>query len=344
MAPTIPQSLLLRADEVIQWRRRDFVAILGGAVFVWSRTATAQQSSIPVIGFLNSGSAGAYTDQVAAFRQGLSEVGYIEGRNVTVEYRWADGRSDRLPALAADLVNRQVAVIAATTLPAAPAAKAATATIPIVFLIGGDPIALGLVASMSRPGANITGVAVLNVALTAKRLELLREVVPAPVVIAMLLSPTSAYTDPETREIEAAARAGGQQLVFVKAASEAEIDAAFSTLARQRAGALIVSADPFFTSHRSQIVALAAQHGLPAIYQWRDFTEAGGLMSYGSSHIDIYRQTGNYVGRILKGDKPADLPVQQPTKFELVINLKTANELGITIPQSLLLRADEVIQ
>jgi ABC-type uncharacterized transport system substrate-binding protein len=324
-------------------RRREAVALFGAAV-TWPFHAWSKQEATRVVGFLHGGSPNAYAQQLAAFRQGLGELGFVEGRDVAVEYRWADGQPDRLPALARDLVARHVAVIAAATLPAAPVAKAATATIPIVFLIGGDPVELGLVASMNRPAGNMTGIAVLNIVLAAKRLELLDELVPRAAAIAMLLHPASPYSGPEAREIEAAVHSGGQRLVLVRAETEAEIDWAFSTVLREGAAALIVSADPFFTSHRNQLVALAAERHLPAIYQWRDFVDAGGLISYGTSHTDIYRQTGNYVGKILKGAKPADLPVQQPTKFELVINLKTANALGLKIPPSLIARADEVIE
>ena len=261
-----------------------------------------------------------------------------------IEYRWADFRIGRLPALAAELVQRQVAVIAAATLPSAPAAKAATTTIPIVFLIGGDPVELGLVHSMSRPGENVTGVAVLNVDLIAKRLELLHQLVPAAGAVAVLLNPNSVYTEPEIRAVQAAAPSHHVQVRLLMAGSEAEIDSAFKDLVRQGIGALIVSADPFFTKHREQLVALAARHTIASIYQWRDFTEAGGLMSYGADRIDIYRQTGIYVGRVLRGTKPAELPIIQPTKFELVVNLKTAKALGLDLPPTLLTRADEVIE
>jgi putative ABC transport system substrate-binding protein len=325
-----------------QFDRREFFALLGGGA-AWPVAARAQQR-LPVVGFLNAGSPIPYAKQVSAFEQGLGETGYIKGRNVLIEYRWAEGHNDRLPMLAADLVQRQVAVIAATTLPAAPAAKAATATIPIVLLIGGDPVELGLVDSMSRPGGNITGVAVLNVDLIAKRLELLHELVPTTGTAAVLLNPNSAYSKPEAAHVQAAALSAQLQVLLLKATKETEIDSAFANLVQQKVGALIVSADPFFTSRREQLVALAARYRIPTIYQWRDFPEAGGLVSYGADHIDIYRQTGIYVGRVLGGTKPTDLPIVQPTKFELVLNLKTAKALGLAVPQSILLRADEVIE
>jgi putative ABC transport system substrate-binding protein len=324
-------------------RRREFIVLLGAAA-AWSLGAHAQQSKMPVVGFLNAGSAGPYAKQTSAFRQGLSETGYIEGRNVLIEYRWAEGHNDKLPGLAADLVQRQVDVISATTLPAAPAAKAATATIPIVFLIGGDPVELGLVNSMNRPGGNMTGVAVLNVDLIAKRLELLHELVPKVDTMAVLLNPNSAYTEPEKRHVQEAAHSASVKVLLLAASNESEISAAFPNLVREKAGALIVSADPFFTSQRDRVVALAAQYAIPTSYQWRDFTEIGGLISYGANRIDIYRQTGIYAGRLLKGEKPGDLPVQQPTKFELVINLKTAKTLGVKVPQSMLVAADEAIE
>jgi putative ABC transport system substrate-binding protein len=323
-------------------KRREFITLLGGAT-AWPLSARAQQPGMPVIGFLNAGSPIPYAKQASAFRQGLSELGYVEGRNVRTEYRWAEGHNDQLPALAADLVQRHVAVIAATTLPAAPAAKAATATIPIIFLIGGDPVELGLVDSMNHPGGNVTGVAVLNVDLIAKRLELLHELVPKADTVAVLLNPNSAYTAPETSHVQTAALSAQVRLLLLTASSENEIGTVFGNLVQQSVGAIIVSADPFFTSHREQIVALAARNKIPTIYQWRDFTEAGGLISYGADRVDIYRQTGIYVGRVLSGSKPADLPVMQPTKFELVLNLKTAKALGLTFPITLLGRADEVI-
>jgi putative ABC transport system substrate-binding protein len=325
-------------------RRRNFIAGFASTTVVWPLAARAQQPRMPLVGFLNAGSAIPYAKQVTGFREGLSETGYVEGRNALIEYRWAEGHNDRLPALAADLVQRRVAVIAATTLPAAPAAKAATAIIPIVFLIGGDPVELGFVQSMDRPGGNMTGVAVLNVDLIAKRLELLHELVPQADTVALLVNPNSAYTEPETSHVHEAGLAAGVKVLLLAAINENEIGTAFANLVRQKVGALIVSADPFFTSHRDQVVALAARHAIPTIYQWRDFPEIGGLVSYGADRVDIYRQTGIYVGRILSGVQPSDLPVVQPTKFELVINLKTAKALGISVPIPILGRADEVIE
>jgi putative tryptophan/tyrosine transport system substrate-binding protein len=326
-------------------RRRDFLKAGGGSVVAASPLAVrAQQSAMPSVGFLNAGSAIPYTRQATGFREGLSETGYVEGRNVLIEYRWAEGHNDRLPTLAADLVQRHVAVIAATTLPAAPAAKAATGTIPIVFLIGGDPVELGFVKSMDRPGGNMTGVAVLNVDLIAKRLELLHELVPKADTVAVLVNPNSAYTGPETSRVHEAGLAAGLKVLLLPASNENEIGIAFANLVRQQVSALIVSADPFFTSHRDQVVALAARHAIPTIYQWRDFPEIGGLVSYGADRVDIYRQTGVYVGRILSGVQPSDLPVVQPTKFEVVINLKTAKALDISVPIPILGRADEVIE
>jgi putative ABC transport system substrate-binding protein len=318
--------------------------ILALALLAAPLAGEAQQAGMPVIGFLSGGSPGPYAGQVAAFRQGLNEAGYTEGKNVAIEYRWAEGHPERLPALATDLVRRRVAVIAATTLPAAPAAKAATTTIPVVFLVGGDPVELGLVSTMSRPGGNLTGVALLNVVLVAKRLELLHELVPTAAAIAILLNPISPYTDLETRQVQAAARKNGQRLLLLTARDDSEIDTAFVKLVQEKVSALIVSADPFFTDRRNHIIRRAARHAIAAIYQWREFTEAGGLMSYGTSRTDAYRQTGIYVGRILHGTNPGDLPVVQPTTFELVINLKTAKSLGLTIPPAVLARADEVIQ
>jgi putative ABC transport system substrate-binding protein len=327
-------------------KRRDLIIALGGAL-AWPLAARAQQKAMPVVGFLSTGNAspGPVAPLVAAFRQGLSETGYVEGQNVAIEYRWAEGHYDRLPALAADLVGRKVDVIVSTGgTPTALAAKNATSTIPIVFRAGGDPVGAGLVASLARPGGNLTGVSMLIDELTPKRLELLSELVPQAKVIALLVNPKNPATEHVMRDVQEAARVKGLQLPILKANSESEIDAAFATLVQLQAGALVVAADPFLSSRREQLVALATRYAVPAIYAWREFAEAGGLISYGSSLTTAFRQLGNYAGKILKGAKPADLPVQQSTRFELVINLKTAKARGLTIPQSLLLRADEVIQ
>jgi putative ABC transport system substrate-binding protein len=306
--------------------------------------ARAQQRAMPVVGFVNSGSSDGYAPYVAAFRQGLKETGYVEGQNVAIEFRWADGRYDRLPALAAELVQIRVAVIvAAGGAVTGQAAKAATATIPIVAA-SGDPIRAGLVASLNRPGGNITGVSPLNAVLEGKRMSLLHDLVPAATVVAGLINPDYPDTDLESNDAQEAARAFGQRIQLLKARSEAEIDAAFASLDQLRADALLVTADPFFLSRREQIVALAARHALPTIYNQRAFTSAGGLISYGADFGDVYRQIGVYTSRILNGAKPTDLPFMQATKFELVINLKTAKALGLTIPETLLATADEVIQ
>ena len=320
--------------------RRKLILLLSGAVGALSRTLRAQQKAMPVIGFLGSASP---SHILAAFHQGLGETGYVEGQNLAFEYRWAEGRYDRLPALAADLVVRNVDLIAADGIPAALAAKTATSTIPIVFAVG-DPVDLGLVASLARPGGNLTGVSTMAPELSPKRLELLSELVPQVGVIALLVNPNNSNTERTTRDMQEAARAKGVQLHILTAGTESEIDAAFATLVQLHAGALVVGGDPFFANRREQLVTLAATHGVPAIYQSREFAEAGGLISYGLNFTAAFRQVGIYAGRILKGVKPDDLPVQQPTTFELVVNLKTAKALGLTVPPSILARVDEVIE
>jgi putative tryptophan/tyrosine transport system substrate-binding protein len=324
-------------------KRRELIFLLGGAMTA-ARALGAQQKAMPVIGYLSGASPGPYAPFVAAFHRGLTETGYVEEQNVAIEYRWAEGRYDRMPALAADLVGRKVDVIAAGGDTAVLAAKSATSTIPIVFFSGSDPADRGLVASLARPGGNVTGVTFMTGELMPKRLELLCELVPQARVIALLVNSNKQGDEPIMRDVQEAARAKGVQLHILKAGSESEIDTAFASLVQLHAGGLVVSPDAFFGSRRDQLVALASRHGVPAIYEWREFAAAGGLISYGSSLTDTWRQVGIYAGKILKGAKPADLPIQRPTIFELVINLKTAKALGLTVPPLLLATADEVIE
>jgi ABC-type uncharacterized transport system substrate-binding protein len=322
--------------------RRELLIFGAGTAIAWPLTVNAQSKAMPVIGFLGGPSPGPATSSVAAFRQGLSETGYVEGQNVAIEYRWAEGRYDRLPALAADLVGRNVDLImTAGGDPAALAAKNATSTIPIIFFTGGDPVERGLVASLARPGGNLTGVVAMATELVTKRLELLSELVPQAGVIALLVNPRDAS---QIRVVQEAARVKEVQLAILKASTEGEIDAAFASLGQLQAGALLVGNSPIFSGRREQLVALAARHAIPAIYQWREFVAAGGLISYGPSLVAAFRRLGVFAGKILKGAKPADLPVEQPATFELVINLKAAKELGLTVPPSILARADEVIE
>ena len=325
--------------------RRAFISLLGGAAAAWPLAAQAQQPALPVIGYLYSGTADANPHFVTEFRQGLSEIGYVEGRNLTIEYRWAAGQYDRLPELAADLVRRQVTVIAAPgNLASAFAAKAATATVPIIFAVGGDPVKLGLVASVNRPGGNLTGMNFYHSELGAKRLGLLREVVPAPAVVAVLVNPSNPETEEQLKDVENAAQAINQRILILNASNNSDIDTAFATLVRERANALLIAADTLFNNRRVQVVSLAARHAVPAIYVSRDWAAAGGLMSYGANTADAWRQVGIYAGRILKGEKPGDLPVVQPTKFEFVVNIQTAKLLDLSLPPTLLARADEVIE
>ena len=326
-------------------RRRQFMALLGGAAAAWPLAAHAQQAQMPVVGFLNASSAVANASRVAKFHEGLRETGYVESQNVLIEYRWAEGRYDRLADLAADLVQRKVSVIVTgANADAALAVKAKTDAIPLVFGTGDDPVRLGLVASLSRPGGNATGVSFFSYELGAKRLGILRELVPAAALIAVLANPNSTLAHSTEKELQVAAASIGQQLEFLKASSNHEIDQAVAKLVEKRAAALLTIPDAFFTSRRMQIATLAVRHAVPAIYPQREYLEVGGLMSYGASIPDAYRQLGLYAGRIMKGEKPADLPVQQPTKFELIINLVVAKALGLTVPDALLARADEVIE
>jgi putative tryptophan/tyrosine transport system substrate-binding protein len=325
-------------------RRREFITVLGGAA-TWPLAARAQQKTMPVIGVLLPTSTLPSAPLMDAFRQGLSDAGYVEGQNVAIEYRYAEDHYDRLPALAADLVDRKVDLIVANSPPAALAAKSATSTIPIVFRGGADPVGDGLVASLARPGGNLTGVSMLLDELTAKRLVLLIELVPRAQVIVLLMNPSNRTSAERViREVEEAARTRGSQLHVLKAGSEGEIDTAFASLVELQTGALVVAADPFLSSRREQIVALASRHAVPSIYAWREFAAAGGLISYGASLTSAFRLVGHYAGKVLKGTKPADLPVQQPTTFELVINLKTAKALGLAVPPTVLAIADEVIE
>jgi putative tryptophan/tyrosine transport system substrate-binding protein len=326
-------------------RRREFIKLLGGAATAWPLAAHAQQPNVPLVGFLNVESSNGYGPMAAAFRQGLQESGYVEGQNVAIEYRWAEGQSNRLPAMVADLIHRQVAVIAATSTPAALTAKAATKTIPIVFETGGDPTQLGLVASLNRPGGNITGVTQLTGGLVPKELEVLHDLLPTAKTVALLVNPADpALAEEETREAMSAAQMLGLELHLLKASTEEQLDAVFANLGQLRAGGLVVGPEAFFTSRTGQLAALAVRHAVPTIYKGREFAAAGGLVSYGTSVTNSYRLAGVYTGRILKGEKPSDLPVQQSTKVELYINLKTARALDITVPLPLSARADEVFE
>jgi putative tryptophan/tyrosine transport system substrate-binding protein len=325
-------------------RRREFFGVLSGAATLWPLAVRAQQPAMPVIGWLSSMSPGPLQPQLAAFRQALAAAGFVEGRNVHIEYRWAEGQYDRLPAMAADLVGRRVALLVASGgEPAAMAAKAATSTIPIAAMIGGDPVKTGLVASLNRPGGNVTAVNIFTNTMESKRLGLLHEVTAAK-TIAVLVNPTFPIVDLQLSDVREAAPRLGIELVLLNASTENEFDAIFATIAQRHAGGLSVCGDPFFNSRRDRLIALAAQHRVPTIYEWREFALAGGLMSYGTVLADGYRQIGSYASRILKGEKPADLPVLQPTKYEFVINLKTAKQLGVTFSPTVLARADEAIE
>jgi putative tryptophan/tyrosine transport system substrate-binding protein len=325
-------------------KRRDFIALLSGAAAGWPLAVQAQQPALPVVGFLNSTPLDGYRPMVNAFRRGLQESGYVEGRNVAIEYRWAEGQYDRLPALAAELVRRQVTVIVATSTPSVLAARAATTTIPIVFFVAADPVQLGLVTSLSRPGGNLTGVVTLNLELAAKRLELLHELVPTANMIALLVNPTDPNVETTLNSLRAVARGLGLQLHVLRASTEREIDDAFAALSQLKVGGVVIGPDTFFNTRNEQLGALASRHRVPVIYQYRAFASAGGLLSYSSDIAESHRLVGGYTGRILKGEEPAGLPIQQATKVELYINLKTAKALGLTMPTALLVRADEVIE
>jgi putative tryptophan/tyrosine transport system substrate-binding protein len=337
---------LVAGQMAIGIGRRQFISALGGAAVAWPMTATAQQPAMPVIGFLGSASPDDYAMRLRAFREGLKEAEYVEGQNVAIEYRWAEGQNSRLPTLAAELVQRQVAeIIAAGGTPSAVAAKAATATIPIVFAVAVDPVDAGLVASLNRPGGNITGVTNLNVEIGPKRLELVRELLPKAKIVAVLVNPTGpTLSEPFLRPMQAAASALGLQLHILNASTERDFDPVFATMVQLRADALVIGPDTFFNTRSDRLAALSLRHALPAIFQYRAFAAAGGLISYGTDETEYYRLVGSYAGRILKGEKPADLPVQQSTKIELIVNLKTAKALGLTVPLALLGRADEVIE
>jgi putative tryptophan/tyrosine transport system substrate-binding protein len=325
-------------------RRREFISLLGGAAVGWPLAARAQQPAMPLVGFLHSGAQDTWAPMVGAFRRGLSESGYAEGRNIAIEYRWAKGQYDQLPAMAADLVRRNATVVAALGPPAALAAKAATSTVPIVFVSGSDPVRAGLVASFNQPGGNVTGVYVLLTGLEGKRLGLLRDLVPQASLIGMLINPRSPDAEAQSRALQGAARAVGQEVLVVEASNDGEVDAAFAALKERRAGALVVAADVFFTARRERIVALAARYAIPTIYELREFVVVGGLMSYGTSLVDGYYRGGLYVSRILGGAKASDLPIVQSAKFELAINLKTAKALGLEVAPGLSAIADEVIE
>jgi len=326
-------------------RRREFITLFGSAAVTWPLAAQAQRPAMPVIGFLGSDSPDLYTDRLRAFRQGLKEAGYIESQNVAIEYRWAKGRNDQLPVLAADLVRLGVAVVVASTTPSVLALKGATTSIPIVFFVAGDPVALGLVASLNRPGGNITGTTAMTLEVGTKWLQLLQETVPTATAFAALINPTSpALAEAQTKDLQAAARTLGLQIHLLNASTDRDFGTAFASIAELRLGGLVISSDSFFFAHIELLAAQARRHKVPAVFGFREFPTAGGLMSYGADLTDQHRTIGSYVGRILNGEKPTDLPVQQSTKIQLIVNLKTAKEFGLTMPLSLLLRADEVIE